>query len=80
MTKETLTKLRNRQPLRLFDRANKMFVHIQFNKKETGFVCWERWVSKDKSNWVNHNLYLSLKDVRQIINNNKTNPPNKPQG
>ena len=72
MTKETLSKLRNKQPLRLFDRANKMFVHIQFNQKETGFVCWERWVSKDKTNWVNHNKYLSLKDVDIILNQIKT--------
>lgn len=79
MKAETLKKLRDRKPVLLWDRANKLFVQIQFNKKEKGFVCWEKWVSKDRINWVNHNLYLSLKDVRQIINNNKTNPPNKPQ-
>lgn len=73
MTIELLKKLRNRQPVKLFDKANKVFVQIQFNKKETDFICWERWVSKDKRNWVNHNLYLSLKDVNTILNQIKNN-------
>lgn len=64
---ETLKTLRDRQPLKLFDKANKMFVRIHFNKNEKKFVCWERWVSKDKINWVNWNLYLSLKDVNNIL-------------
>jgi len=71
MKPEVLKKLRNRQPLRLWDSGNKLFVHIQYNAKENGFVCWERWVSKDKTHWVNHNLYLSLHDVNNIINSLK---------
>jgi len=66
MKTETLQTLRNRQPLRLFDTKDKTFIRIQLNKKEK-FVCWEKWVSKDKQNWVNHNLYLSLKDVDSIL-------------
>ena len=71
MTTQHLKKLRNRQPLRLWDSGNKLFVQIQYNHKEKDFVCWEKWVSKDRSNWVNHNLYLSLHDVNNIINSLK---------
>jgi len=67
MTKEQLIKLRNRQPLRLYDRVNKIFVQIQLNKKETKFVCWQRFHSLDKRNWVEQNSYLSLKDVDSIL-------------
>lgn len=68
---ETFKKLRTGEPVSRFDKANKMFVQIQLNKKEK-FICWERWVSKDKIKWVNWNLYLSLKDVNNILNEIKT--------
>ena len=71
MQKDILTKLRNKQPVNLFSHDTKLFTRIQFNKKESSFVCWERWVSLDRRSWVNHNLYLSLKDVNQIINLHK---------
>lgn len=71
MTTEQLKKLRIKEPLRLFDTANKMFVTIQFNKKETKFVCWQRFHSLDRRNWVKQNDYLSLKDVDQILNSIK---------
>jgi hypothetical protein len=70
MNKEQLKKLRDRDSLKLFDKKNKLFVRIQLNKKEA-FICWERWVSKDKSNWVNWNLCLSLKDVANVLNDIK---------
>ena len=62
-----LSKLRNRQSICLYDKANKIFVLIQFNKTEKDFVCWQRFHSLDKRNWVNQNHYLSLKDVDQIL-------------
>jgi len=72
---EVIKNLRHKQPLNMFDRKEKLFVKIQFNKKETKFICWQRFVSKDRSNWVNWNEYLSLKGVmqvrQQIIDNNK---------
>jgi hypothetical protein len=67
MTKEHLQTLRNRKCLNFFDKVNKLFVKIQFNHKEKDFVCWERYVSLDRRSWVNHNLYLSLHDVNNII-------------
>lgn len=66
MTADQLQTLRNREPLKLWDRTRKMFVQIQINKKDNQ-VCWERWVSKDRRNWVNWNLYLSLKDVAKVL-------------
>jgi hypothetical protein len=65
MTIEQLSKLRNGNRLKLFDKKNKLFTTIQLNKKDDR-ICWERWVSKDRINWVNHNMYLSLKDIKQI--------------
>ena len=63
--------LRDGESLNLFDRSTKYFVKIQLNRKEK-FVCWERWVSLDRRNWINHNMYLRLKDVMQILTEIKT--------
>lgn len=64
---ELIKKLRDRQPVKLFNSADKVFTQIQLNRKAS-VICWERWVSKDRKNWVNVNLYLSLKDVASILN------------
>lgn len=61
-----IKKLRDREALRLFDKADKTFVTIQLNRKEK-YVCWERWVSKDKRNWKKINGYLSLREVWIIL-------------
>jgi len=73
---ETVKKLRNRQVLNYFDKQSKTFTRINLNKKDSK-VCWERWTSKDRINWVNQNLYLSLKDVlkiRQKMIDDRINP------
>ncbi len=62
-----LKTLRDGRPLKLWDKANKMFIQFQINKKDSQ-ICWERYVSKDRINWVNWNKYLRLKDVIQCIN------------
>jgi hypothetical protein len=67
-----IKKLRNKESVRLWDTSEKLFHHIQLNKKEK-FICWERWVSKDRRNWVNWNLYLSLKDIKNLHNKILTN-------
>lgn len=70
MTKETLMRLRHRQTIKIFDKSTKLIHHIQFNKKETGFVCWQRYVRYPGSNSVRlWNSYLSLKDIDNIIKN-----------
>lgn len=72
-TLDTIKKLRHKKSLNMFDRKENLFTKIQLNKKEK-FVCWQRFVSKDKCNWINWNDYLSLKDVlniqSKIISNN----------
>lgn len=66
MTKnEAIKNLRHGGSLSMFDTSEKLFIRIQLNKKEK-YVCWERWVRKSGGNWVNWNLYLSLKDVMDI--------------
>lgn len=62
-----LLPLRNGQPLNLFDTVDKLFVKFQLNKAEK-FVCWKRYVSKDRRNWVCWNEFLSLSDVDRAIN------------
>ncbi len=47
-----------------------MFIQIQLNKRDKG-IHWERWVSIDQRNWMNWNLFLSLKEVLTIIDNGK---------
>jgi len=44
MTTNILRKLRHKQPVKLWDKQNKLMHHIQFNKQEKGFVCWQRFV------------------------------------
>ena len=69
MTTNILRKLRHKQPVKLWDKQNKLIHHIQFNKQEKGFVCWQRFVrypgSYSAKLW---NSYLSLKDIDNIIN------------
>lgn len=61
-----IKRLRDRESLRLWDRTDKIIVAIQLNKKEK-YVCWERWISKDKRNWIKLNGYLSLREVWIIL-------------
>ena len=65
MKANTVKELRAGNSITLYGSKDKLFTRIQRNKTEKT-VCWERWVSKDKRNWTNWNLYLSLKDVIQI--------------
>jgi len=61
-----LLPLRNGQPLDLFDSTNKLFVKFQLNRAEK-FICWKRYVSKDRRNWICWNEFLSLKDIDSFI-------------
>lgn len=61
-TKETIKHLRDGHSLHLFDRKERLFHTFQLNKK-AHFICWQRFVSKDRNNWREWNSYLSLKDV-----------------
>jgi hypothetical protein len=63
-----IKKLRDGEPLLLY--RDGLFTKIQLNRRESR-VCWERWVSKDQRSWMNWNLFLSLRDVIQIYNNNE---------
>jgi len=59
---DRILRLRNRENITLFDRKEKTFIRFQLNKQEP-FICWKRYASKDRNNWVLWNEYLSLKDV-----------------
>lgn len=69
MKTETLQKLRHGKPLRLlkpYNNQGKSFFHIQLNKK-ADFICWQRFVSKDKQNWIKLNDCLSLHDIENFL-------------
>lgn len=74
MKTDIVKRLRNKESIKLFDSSAKRFIRIQLNKsfKE---ICWERWVmaagSTHANRWVQHNSCLSLKEVINIINENK---------
>lgn len=68
--KDIIKKLRDGERVRLFDSSSKKFMQLQINKADNR-ICWERWVSLDKSNWVCYNKCLSLKEVVQLIDENK---------
>lgn len=63
-----IKKLRDGNKIRLYDSHERLFIQFQLNKNENN-ICWERWVSADQRNWVNHNLFLSLKEVDAIHSN-----------
>jgi len=65
MHTERLIKLRNRQPVTLWDTNEKLFHRIQLNKT-TPFICWERWVSRNKTNWIKWNECLTLREALSI--------------
>ena len=61
----TIKRLRNRENITLFDSGTKLFHRIQLNKT-TPFICWQRFVSTNRNNWVKHNECLSLKEIVQL--------------
>ena len=63
-----IKKLRDGEVLQLY--RGGLFTTIQLNKRHNK-ICWERWVSKDQRSWMNWNLFLSLREVLQIYNNNE---------
>ena len=69
---ELIKKLRHRQRVAVFDHTEKLFTALQINEKES-FVCFKRFVSKDKRNWIEWNKYLTLKDCKRILDTIKTN-------
>lgn len=72
MKKETILKLRQGQSIAFFPKKiiegqkYRLFVRIALNKKES-FICWKMSYSIDKVNWIIQNEYLSLKDIKKII-------------
>ena len=63
-----IKKLRDGEVLQLY--RDGLFTKLQLNNRNNR-ICWERWVSKDRRSWMNWNLYLSLREVLQIYNNNE---------
>ncbi len=64
MKTETVNRLRHGQPLKLF--LNKTFYQYQLNK-DADRICWERYASTDKRNWIKQGEYFTLKSINQFI-------------
>lgn len=62
--------LRNRENLRLYNKVNKSFYQFQLNKN-TKRIFWELYISKDKSNWIKLNSFVSLKEIVHFCNDLK---------
>ncbi len=73
MKPETVKTLRQGEPIRFFNRVTKTFIHFQLNRNEKR-ICWERYASLDKRNWVKQASHYSLKDINNFVLrlNNKT--------
>jgi hypothetical protein len=70
MSGDILSKLRNRQSISFFKpymNSGKRFFKIQLNKELTG-ICWQRFVSADRCNWIKLNECLSLHDIDKLLN------------
>jgi len=63
-----IKRLRDGEPLELY--WDGLFIKLQLNNRNNR-ICWERWVSKDRRSWINWNLFLSLREVLQIYNDNE---------
>ena len=63
-----IKKLRDGEPLELY--RDGLFIKLQLNNRNNR-ICWERWISKDQRSWMNWNLFLSLREVLQIYNDNE---------
>jgi hypothetical protein len=59
---ELVSKLRNSKVINLYDYEQKYFVKIQINRTYEK-IAFQRFVSKDKNNWVEHNSYLHITDI-----------------
>jgi len=70
MSRKTLMKLRNKRPVRFFNRRDKIFIQFQLNR-ESKRIFWEKFVSSDKINWVKQCSYYNLKGINKFIINNK---------
>jgi hypothetical protein len=57
--------LRHGNPVTLFDPNSKLFYHIQINKKAK-HICWQRYASIDRKNWIEYNYSLSLREVLDL--------------
>jgi len=68
MKKETLSKLRQGGSLTLLKNymGKRMFFKIQLNKNKKR-ICWQRFVSGDRQNWIELNSCLSLHDIQGIL-------------
>jgi len=76
MENKFVERLRNGEPITLFDSTTKYFHKLQLNRKEKR-VCWQWFVSKDKRSWVNWNDHLRLREVCSIRGNIWQNNFNK---
>ena len=63
-----IKRLRDGEPLELY--RDGLFIKLQLNNRNNR-ICWERWISKDQRSWMNWNLFLSLREVLQIYNDNE---------
>ncbi len=65
---ELVRRLRNRESLKFI--RNGIEIRFCLNKNDSR-ICWERWHkavgATHKDRWVNQNLYLSIKDVLNIV-------------
>lgn len=62
-----IKKLRNKESISLlkdYDGRGKHFFKIQLNKD---VIAWERYVSKDRRNWIKLNSCLTLREVVNFV-------------
>jgi DNA-binding transcriptional regulator GbsR (MarR family) len=58
-------KIQEGEYFRLFDTNTKQFVQFQKSKECTD--KWQRYISKDKSQWIKINECLSEEEVRECL-------------
>lgn len=61
-TLDFISRLRRGESVKFLDPDTKLFHHFQINKSEKR-VCWERYVSYDRRNFVKWNVCLHIRDI-----------------
>jgi len=64
-TQRVINNLRHKDSMLMFNTKEKTFVKIQLNPTSER-ICWQKYISKDKRNWIKWNECLSLKEVLDV--------------
>jgi len=58
--------LRKLEPFRIYDKSKREYVVFKHNE-QTPFICWDKYISHDKRQWIQQRIKIRLKEAMRII-------------